>query len=187
VPDILPLKKTIARREEGWVRHRTHAQDTQLRDGPIQRFELTDERSHKFLKRCLEQNAPSPEEYDRMPFSDLIRSGMEQGLLREGWPKWRLYREMKARTSHAYDEEGAMKGVEGIPDFLREAVCLRDQINANEPLSLTVRALLSEAFSESNLPSKVDMADGASPSPEFRKFILRHKIVVQPGNQSPGS
>ena len=35
---------------------------------------------------------------------------------------------MRSRTSHTYDEEVALAVVAGIPDFLREAVHLRDQL-----------------------------------------------------------
>jgi hypothetical protein len=80
--DTTPLANAVARLEEGLARYRSDTTDTQIRDGPIQRFELTYEISHKLLKRHLELTAATPEEIDRMGFADLIRTANEQGLLR---------------------------------------------------------------------------------------------------------
>ncbi len=55
-----------------------------------------------------------------MAFPDLIRIGSKEGLLRSDWPIWRSFREMRARTSHAYEEEAALAVVAAIPDFLEE-------------------------------------------------------------------
>ena len=126
--DIRSLEKAVDRLQEGLDRYRRDTTDTQIRDGLIQRFEFTYELSHKMLKRYLEATSASPDQYDAMPFPDLIRSGNEQGLLLGDWPRWRAYRDMRSRTSHTYDEEVALVVVAGIPDFLREAVHLRDQL-----------------------------------------------------------
>lgn len=52
-------------------------------------------------------------------------------------------------------------------------------IISDTPLSLDVRASLNEAFSESDLPWKVDVVDWATTSDSFRKIIAQKKIVVQ--------
>jgi len=80
------------------------------------------------LKRCLESVSASPARYDALPFAELIREGNEQGLLRGDWPAWRTCRDMRARTSHTYDEAVALAVVTGIPDFLAEAAVLRDRL-----------------------------------------------------------
>ena len=130
---IGPLEKAIARLEEGWDRYRRDVSDTQIRDGLIQRFEFVYELSHKTIKRYLEQASASPEQFDTIPFSDLIRTANEMGLLLGDWPAWRLYREMRNQTSHAYDEEIARQVVEGIPAFIREARFLRDHLKERLP------------------------------------------------------
>ena len=63
-----------------------------------------------------------------MAFADLIRSGNEQGLLLGDWSKWRIYREMRSKTSHTYDENVAIAVVEGIPGFIEEARYLLQQL-----------------------------------------------------------
>jgi Nucleotidyltransferase substrate binding protein like len=63
----------------------------------------------------------SPEEFERLPFADLIRAGNAQGLLRAEWPAWRRFREMRVRTSHVYDAVAALAVVAAIPEFLGEA------------------------------------------------------------------
>ena len=126
--ELLSLSKACQRLAEGWVRYQQNQGDTQLRDGLIQRFEFTYELSHKMLKRYLEFVSPTPGQYDTMAFQDLIRSGNEQGLLQGEWPDWRRYRDMRAKTSHTYDENIALAVVAGIPGFIEEALYLRDRL-----------------------------------------------------------
>jgi len=126
--DLSAFEKAITRLAEGLARYRQNIADDQIRDGLIQRFEFTYELGHKMLKRYLEAASATPAQYDTMPFQDLIRSGNEQALLRGDWPAWRKYRDMRAQTSHTYDETKALQVVAGIPDFLAEAEFLRDQL-----------------------------------------------------------
>lgn len=126
--NISAFEKAIARLQEGWVRYELDRTDTQIRDGLIQRFEFTYELSHKMLKRYLEAVSPNPEQYDDMSFQDLIRSGNEQSLLLSDWPKWKIYRNMRSRTSYTYDEIVALEVMATIPEFLAEAAHLRDQL-----------------------------------------------------------
>jgi nucleotidyltransferase substrate binding protein (TIGR01987 family) len=126
--DISALEKAIARLAEGVARYQQDITDTQIRDGLIQRFELTYELSHKMLKRYLVSVSPSPETYQSMAFQDLIRSGNAQGLLQGDWPTWRRYREMRGMTSHTDDEDTALAVVDAIPSFLAEATYLRDRL-----------------------------------------------------------
>ena len=90
--------------------------------------EIEYEISHKMLKRYLEATSASPAGLDAMPFGDLIRTGNEQSLLRGTWPDWKRYREMRAKTSHTYDEGVALQVVAVIPSFLAEAEYLLEQL-----------------------------------------------------------
>lgn len=126
--DISPLINAIARLSEGLQRYQQDISDIQIRDGLVQRFEFTYEISHKMLKRYLEQSSASPDQFDTMPFADLIRTANEQGLLKGDWPAWRGYRDMRSKTSHTYDEDIALQVVAGIPAFLAEAQFLAAQL-----------------------------------------------------------
>jgi nucleotidyltransferase substrate binding protein (TIGR01987 family) len=119
--DVTPLQNAVARLREGLARYHQDVTDIQIRDGLIQRFAFTYELSHKMLKRFLVETSASPAAFDEMPFAELIRSGSERGLLRNGWPAWKTYRDMRSKTSHAYGEEVALSVVAGIADFLAEA------------------------------------------------------------------
>jgi nucleotidyltransferase substrate binding protein (TIGR01987 family) len=119
--DITSLGNAVRRLREGRDRYEREPADEQLRDGLIQRFEFTYELCHKMLRRYLKETAASPDEVDRMPFADLIRTGNAQGLLRSGWPAWRRFREMRARTSHTYDVKVASQVASAIPAFVEEA------------------------------------------------------------------
>jgi nucleotidyltransferase substrate binding protein (TIGR01987 family) len=126
--NLAPLEKAVSRLTEGLARYEKDITDTQIRDGLIQRFEFSYEISHKILKRHLEAVSPTPEQFDAMAFADLIRSANEQGLLLGDWSAWKIYREMRSKTSHTYDEEIAIEVVQGIPAFLIEARHLLKQL-----------------------------------------------------------
>jgi nucleotidyltransferase substrate binding protein (TIGR01987 family) len=126
--DITPLASAIDRLSEGLARHRSEPGDEQLRDGLIQRFEFTYELCHRVLRRFVRQGAASPDEIDRMPFQDLIRTANQQGLLLGDWPAWHRYRDARAKTSHAYHADIARQVADGVPAFLAEAEHLRDEL-----------------------------------------------------------
>lgn len=126
--DFSPLENAVQRLDEGLVRYDSDRSDIMVRDGLVQRFEFTYELSHKMLRRFMEAAAANPTEFDEADFQYLIRSANEQGLLLGAWPQWRVYRDMRAKTSHTYDEEVALKVVAGIPDFLKEARYLLEQL-----------------------------------------------------------
>lgn len=127
-PTVAPFERAIQRLEEGLARYRADTGDTQIRDGLVQRFEFTYELGHKVLKRYLEYASANPGQFDEMAFQDLIRSANEQGLLLGDWPDWRGFRDMRAKTSHTYNEDVAIEVVTGIPRFLEEAAYLRDTL-----------------------------------------------------------
>jgi nucleotidyltransferase substrate binding protein (TIGR01987 family) len=122
--DTSSLGNAVRRLREGLARCEREPTDEQIRDGLIRRFEFTYELSHKMLRRYLKETAGSPDEIERMAFADLIRTGNAQGLLRGDWPAWRRFRELRARTSHTYDDTVASQVVSAIPAFLDEAVHL---------------------------------------------------------------
>ena len=126
--DLTPMENAITRLREGLARYQQDITDTQIRDGLIQRFEFTYEISHKMLKRFLEATSANPAEFDDMSFQDLIRSGNERGRLLGSWPDWKKYRDMRAKTSHTYDEDVALEVVAGIPAMLEEAQYLLSKL-----------------------------------------------------------
>src|SRR6266567_2612356 len=115
--DVTSLANAVQHLRDGLGRCEREPADEQLRDGLIQRFEFTYELSHRMLKRYLRENSPSPDDIERMPFADLIRTGNAEGLLRSEWPAWRRFREMRTRTSHTYDAKAALQVVAAIPAF----------------------------------------------------------------------
>jgi nucleotidyltransferase substrate binding protein (TIGR01987 family) len=126
--DIQPLEKAVASLEAAMARHAQNPGDDIVRDACIQRFEFTYELSHKMLKRFLEATSANPAEFDAMPFQDLIRTGSERGLLLSDWSRWKVFRIARSITSHTYDENKAREVFAIVPDFLAEALHLRDRL-----------------------------------------------------------
>ena len=118
--DFISLRNALARLKEGYARYESDFSDIQIRDGLIQRYESTYEISHKMLKRHLEMTSANPEAFDALPFADLIRTANEQSLLKSDWSAWKVFREMRAKTSHTYDEDIAQTVVKIIPAFIDE-------------------------------------------------------------------
>lgn len=52
-------------------------------------------------------------------------------------------------------------------------------IGCDQPISIDLGAALAEAFSESDLPWKVDIVDLSTVDPSFRKLIERDRVVIQ--------
>jgi len=122
------MSRALLRLQEALDLYEQDPSQTIVRDGLIQRFEFTYEIATKILKPAREEAAASPAQYDQMSFATLIRSANEQGLLLGDWPRWRHYRDMRSRTSHAYNEAIALQVVSDIGGFLQEALFLRDRI-----------------------------------------------------------
>jgi nucleotidyltransferase substrate binding protein (TIGR01987 family) len=130
--DFSSLARVVRRLEEGLIRFSLDMSDVMIRDGLVQRFEFTYELSHKMLRRFLQAASANPAEFDEADFQYLIRTANEQGLLLGAWPQWRVYRDMRSKTSHTYDEEVALKVVAGIPDFLKEARYMLEQLQRKQ-------------------------------------------------------
>jgi nucleotidyltransferase substrate binding protein (TIGR01987 family) len=118
--DFTSLRSALSRLAEGYQRYQTDVSDIQIRDGLIKRYEITYEISHKMLKRHLEMTSANPEVFDALSFADLIRTANEQSLLKSDWSAWKIFREMRAKTSHTYDEDIAQTVVKIIPAFIDE-------------------------------------------------------------------
>ncbi|MBF0184093.1 MAG: nucleotidyltransferase substrate binding protein [Magnetococcales bacterium] len=128
--DLSRLESAVERLDEGLRRYQLDVSDIQIRDGLIQRFEFTYEISHKTLKRFLVMASPSPDIFDDMPFSDLIRTGNEYGLLSGNWEDWKKYRERRGKSNYTYDEQIAMDVVQYIPAFLEEVRYLLNKLKS---------------------------------------------------------
>ena len=72
----------------------------------------------------MEINYANPEMYDSMQFSELIRSGNDQSLLKSDWSNYKLFRKMRSKSSYTYDEEIAVTVVSIISEFIAEAKAL---------------------------------------------------------------
>lgn len=132
--DITSLEKAIAQLDEAlaYAGSDLAAADAQLalhlRAAAIQAFEFTYELSVRMLRRYLLANEASPAVVDELDFNGLIRLGYARGLLNEELAAWRLFRQDRGTTSHAYDERKARAVFDHIPGFLAEARFLSHQL-----------------------------------------------------------
>lgn len=94
--------------------------DDVTRDSAIQRFEYSYELAFKMLVRYLKITSANPGEFDGLAFKEIIRIAGEKGLIVDVG-KWFLYREMRNKTSHAYDERKAEEVYSVLKDFLENA------------------------------------------------------------------
>jgi nucleotidyltransferase substrate binding protein (TIGR01987 family) len=131
--DLSSFEKALASLDEALVEYdRTQSQF--VKDACIQRFEYTYELAHKLLKRQLEVMSPNPSEIDQMSFPDMIRTGAERGLLANSWDRWKLFRDARNATSHAYNEKKANEVFARIPAFRDEAAVLLSNLQKRNPV-----------------------------------------------------
>ena len=139
--DLAPLDDAIAQLEEAIEYHGSDlaagdpALRLHLRAAAIQAFEFTYELSFNMVKRHLEQVSPNPAEFDVMSFKAIMRDAFRRGLVQSEVSIWDTYRKLRGTTSHTYNAGKAQMVFESLPDFLREARFLRDQLQQrNESL-----------------------------------------------------
>ncbi|MBK5276462.1 MAG: nucleotidyltransferase substrate binding protein [Desulfuromonadales bacterium] len=121
--DFGSYEKALTSLQRVLERSSTVPGDEDIRDACIQRFKYTYELAYKMLKRQLEQELPSREELDQLPFKELIRVGAERGLISVP-ERWFDYRDKRNITSHTYDEEKAREVFAVLADFAADAADL---------------------------------------------------------------
>jgi nucleotidyltransferase substrate binding protein (TIGR01987 family) len=70
----------------------------------------------------------SPSEIDAQGYRDMIRIGVERGLIKSEVP-WFGYRELRNITNHVYDTAKAKKVFGALRRFLRDAKELRAHLD----------------------------------------------------------
>lgn len=121
--DFSSFEKALGSLQKVLERSRSVPEDEDIRDACIQRFEYTYELAFKMLKRQLEQELPSSEELDHLPFKEIIRVGAERGLI-VAPERWFDYRDKRNITSHTYDEAKAREVFAVLTDFAADAATL---------------------------------------------------------------
>lgn len=121
--DFSSFEKALHSLQKVLDRSRTVPGDEDIRDACIQRFEYTYELAFKMLKRQLEEELPSSEELDHLPFKEIIRIGAERGLIAAP-ERWFDYRDKRNITSHTYNEEKAREVFAILADFSADAAGL---------------------------------------------------------------
>ena len=113
--DFSSLAKAISSLSSALEASATRPGDEFVRDASIQRFEYTFELCVKFLRRQLEAMSDSPADVDALGYRDMIRRGVERGLLGAEAP-WFHYRELRNITSHVYDPAKAVRVFGALPE-----------------------------------------------------------------------
>jgi nucleotidyltransferase substrate binding protein (TIGR01987 family) len=126
--DFTSLRKAIATLAKALDAAKLRPKDEYVRDASIQRFEYTYELCVKSLRRQLTAMSDSPSEIDALGYRDMIRMGVERGLVKSEMP-WFAYRELRNITSHVYDPAKARKVFGGLRRFLRDAKDLHARLD----------------------------------------------------------
>jgi nucleotidyltransferase substrate binding protein (TIGR01987 family) len=109
-------------------RWREDPSDLAVRYSVVKAFELTFQMAVKTLTKYLEANARRGDEVAGFDFQDVIRLADQEGLLKDGWPKWRSYRENRNRAAQMYREEIAEAVTAALPEFAADAHVLLDNL-----------------------------------------------------------
>lgn len=125
---ITPLEKALSSLNEALLEYNKDIKNLFVRDSCIQRFEYSYELAWKMLRRYLRITEASNIEIEELNFQSLIRLGSDKGLLKNGWDQWKIYRETRNITSHAYDETKAQEIIKYIPSFYADALYLLNKL-----------------------------------------------------------
>jgi len=125
-PDVRPIDleafaSITARLGEALADYRKDPANLYILDSVIKRFELTYELGFRSLRRYLLDYLPSDAEVDDLSFAGLIRRADKEGLVHDGWPAWREFKEARNETVHTYREVKARDVAEKAAAFLPEA------------------------------------------------------------------
>ena len=127
--DFRSLQFAIASLAEALEAAEMRPDDAFVRDASIQRFEYTYELCVKSLRRQLEAMSDSPAELDALGYRDMIRVGVERGLI-VAEAEWFRYRELRNITAHVYDPAKAAQVFGKLPAFLGDAKALLGKLVA---------------------------------------------------------
>ena len=111
------LEKSIAVLEEGLLEHAQYPQLLTVRDGVIQRFEVTVDVSQKLMRRVLlDVFKMEPARVQK----NTAREAALMGLIADA-EAWIGYINARNDTSHTYDNAKANQVFQSIPGFLPDA------------------------------------------------------------------
>jgi len=127
--DSRSLQLAIAALAEALDEAKVRPADRFVRDAGIQRFEYTYELYVKSLRRQLEAISDSPSELDALSYRDVIRLGVERGLI-AAEVAWFAYRELRNTTAQVYDPAKAAQVFARLPAFLTDAQSLYAKLMA---------------------------------------------------------
>ncbi len=128
--DLTALTKAIATLKVALDEYDKDNSNEFVRDSCIQRFEYCYDLSAKMIKRYLSMIAANPGEVQEMSFQTLIREAFSQGVLKNSWDQWWLYRDYRNKTSHGYNEKIAKEIIQEVPVFYHEVDFLLQALTA---------------------------------------------------------
>ena len=100
-----------------------------LRSAVIQSLEFSYELALRSLRRVLIERAGAADRVTDLSFNDLLRSAADAGLLPDPGA-WRVWRELRNATSHAYDEARAEQVAHDAELFCADARALLAALEA---------------------------------------------------------
>ena len=132
--DLAPLRRALGVLTEALALW--HAQPVgavlkpHLRSAVIQSFEFTYELALRNLRRVLVEHAGSADRIIDLSFNDLLRSAADAGLLPDP-AAWRVWRELRNATRHAYEEAKAEQVAHDAELFCGDARALLAALEAS--------------------------------------------------------
>ncbi|MFH2116392.1 MAG: nucleotidyltransferase substrate binding protein [Spirochaetota bacterium] len=99
----------------------------QFRNSVIQTYEYSWELTTKYLRRTLVERAASADEILSLSFPDLLRLAAAQGFI-ESVEEWLVFRAIRNKTSHGYEETFANEAYTHAGPFLEAARHMLDRL-----------------------------------------------------------
>ena len=130
--DLSPLRQALAVLQEALALWHAQPDTSVLKKhlrSVIQSFEFSYELSLRNLRRVLVERAVSAQPIADLSFNDLLRMAADAGLLPDP-DAWRVWRELRNATSHAYSEAKAQQVAQDAERFSVDAKALLQRLEA---------------------------------------------------------
>ena len=131
--DLTALTYAVDKLETRLERYQADPLDLLIRDAVIYRFNAAYHQTCIALRSALNVNSCGQLQPVRLTFVDMIKSSIEQGLLRGKLSDWIEHRETRNLTAEAYEHEKAEQAASRIPKFAQDAErvvsCLEHRLN----------------------------------------------------------
>lgn len=130
--DLSFLTQALSQFKLALVEYRDEPERRANRDSVVIHFLIVYELAIQAIKRYVELESLRPDEIPEISFQTMIRRADELGIVRNGWPAFRKFRDARNTVAHTYTEQRALEVVAFAKEFADEADFLLGELERRQ-------------------------------------------------------